>query len=394
MKVQEYIEGIFKYLVSQSGSKELAVVAALAEQMLLGSNVPWTNIKPEKLKKGSLWKLDNEILVAVITASFMYTRLGAELANELIEGEEIEDHDAKWKAVTAYYKTAIGLCLFGAQFRACCQPQERAPLISAQVFIALDEVCNIGIQMLLLCKSLWLNRLSFTNNDSFQSSNNGVLCRVAIWVFDEIRNCQNIARDLIASAKDNKDSKDLHLCYDNWVVYLGILEKYAASYAALFLSIEYYQKDKIGHALGLVNYALLSIQSKNIGSAPSNRKHLVSLLKSKLAEKRNDRYISNLQSITSLRIDKSAFMDLSGVVLNDLNYIFDQLILFRVKLQKENDNIRFDPVVDWLDVHTDSKWPLGCKIPVLAISDYVPKALENNVSEAEVDSEFSTRQYF
>lgn len=369
MKLQDYIEGIFNVLVSKSGSSDVAVLANLAEQSSLSSTVPWVNIRPEKLKRRAMWNLAHEILVSLVAASFMYTRLGAELTNELIEGTELEDLDEKWKAVSAYYKTAIGLCLFGAQFYAVCQTE---PLLNLHVFILLDQVCNVGIQMLLLCKSLWLNRVSFTNSDTFDSSNNGVLCRVAIWVMDEIKNCENITRELQASAKDGKS---FHLYYNDWDNYLMIWEKYSASYAALFLSIEYYQKDKLGHAIGLVNFGLVSLQSKSNPLKPS-KGDLVARLKSKIAGKRDERYISNLQSITSLRIDKSAFLDLSGVVLNDLNYLFDQIVLFRLKLKKENDNIKFDTVVDWQEVHTDSKWPLGCKIPVSAVPDYIPRALE------------------
>lgn len=393
MKLQEYLESIFSFLAAESGNRDVSVLADKAAQCELGTAVPWTNVKPEKLGKTGKWTLANEILVAIVAASFMYTRLGAELANELIEGTDLEGQDQKWKAVSAHYKNAIGLCLFGAQFRAVCVGE---PLLSLQVFILLDQVCNVGIQMLLLCKALWLNRMSFTASDTFESSNNGVLCRVAIWVLEEIKNCQNLTKDMQKSSHSaligsSKNVATLELNYDNWSTYLAILEKYASSYAALFLSIEYYQKNKLGHAIGLVNYALLSIQSKNTAAQKPSKAHLVARIKNKLAEKRNERYISNLQSITSLRIDKSVFLDSSGVVLNDLNFVFDQLILFRLKLQKENDNIKFDTVVDWLDVHTDSKWPLGCKIPVSAVADFVPRALE---SKADASAGSSQRQYY
>lgn len=386
MKLQEYLDGIFDLLVSRAGSKEVAVVANLAEQTELGASVPWTNVLAPK--KRFQWNLANEILVAAVAASFMYTRLGAELTNELIEVDQrgdslAQDVDLKWKAVSAYYKSALGLCLFGAQFRCVCV----GGLLSLTVFVLLDQVCNIGIQMLLLCKSLWANRVAFTDHDSFDSSNNGVLCRVAIWVLDEINNCQNVVRNLEAA---RRDSAELQLCTDNWLSYLQLLEKYASAYAALFLAIEYYQKDKLGLALGLVNFALLSIQSKSVSTLKPSKTHLVSRLKNKLAEKKNDRYISSLQSTTSLRIDKSVFTSSSGVVLNDLNYLFDQLVLFHLKLEKENDNIRFDTVVDWQDVHSDSKWPLGCKMPVSAVSDYVPRAL---LELHSLDSS-TQRQYF
>lgn len=397
MKLQEYLESIFSFLVSECGSSDVSELADRAKEYTLGSVVPWTNVKPEKLGKEGIWDLSNEILVALVAASFMFTRLGAELANELIEGTDLDGLDQKWKAVSAYYKNAIGFCLFGSQFRAVCDGEI---ILSLQVFILLDQVCNVGIQMLLLCKALWLNRMSFSNSDTFDSSNNGVLCRVAIWVLEEIKNCQNLTRDMQKSSHSAQNSSKknlttLELNYENWDKYLSVLEKYASAYAALFLSIEYYQKDKLGNALGLVNYALLSIQSKNSASEKPSKTHLVSRIKNKLAEKRNERYISKLQSITSLRIDKSVFLDSSGVVLNDLNYLFDQLILFRLKLKKENDNIKFDTVVDWLDVQTDSKWPLGCKIPVSAVADYIPQALRDQ-GAVPVTSEgvSSQRQYF
>lgn len=389
MKLQEYLDSIFDVLVSREGTKDLAVLARLAEQTELGSSIPWTNVQLPK--KRSQWTLASEILISSAAASFMYTRLGAELTNELIDTDQAQvnsntsrDTDLKWKAVSAYYKSAIGLCLFGAQFRCVCTVQ---PQLSLSVFVVLDQVCNIGIQMLLLCKSLWANRMAFTDHDSFDSSNNGVLCRVAIWVLDEINNCQNVVRSLDAVPRD---TSSFHLCTLNWLSYLRLLEKYASAYAALFLSIEYYQKDKVGLALGLVNFALLTIQSKNVSTLKPLKRHLVSRFKNKLAEKKNDRYISSLQSTTSLKIDKSVFSSSSGVVLNDLSYLFDQLVLFHLKLEKENDNIKFDTVVDWQDVHADSKWPLGCKMPVSAVSDFIPRAL---VELHGLDSS-TQRQYF
>lgn len=389
-KLHDYLEAVFEYLASSTGSKEFAVWAELALLVALTSTPPWTNVKPATKRAGrgskggkGMWTLADEIIVSLVVASFMYTRLGAELTNELIESATVDGLDLKWRGVSAHYKSALGLCLFAAQFRAVMQQ----PSVCPQVFAVLDQACNVGIQMLLLCKSLWLNRMSFSRCDSFESNNNGVLCRVAIWVLDEIHSCHNVASDLLASTRD---STDWNLCYDNWDSYLLVLEKYASAYAALFLSIEYYQKKMLGHALGLVNFGLLVLQSKSAVAQKPSKAHLVSRIRYRLAEKRNERYILSLQSTTSLKVDNSVFRDLSGVILNDLNYVFDLLVLLRVKLKKENDNINFDTVVDWQDVHNDSKWPLGCKMPVSAVPDYVPRALVDlrglNLS--------SLRQYF
>lgn len=377
VKLEEYLEGIFSLLASQSTST-LADYAAKALELELCKTIPWNNVclmKKRvliKLTSSSTvdWCLASEIQTTVIAASFMYLQLGAALINELIESEDTEqsrENDEKWKLVANFYKKAVALATFGAEFTELCSTPV---LVDPRIFILLDKTANIGIQMSILTKFSWVNRTSFNDQDSFLSKNNGMLCRVAIWVLDEVKSSQHIVRELESLAGES-----LQLKYSEWSHYLSVFVKYTAAYAGLFLSIEYYQKDKLGQAIGLINFSLLSLQSKNLNDIKPKKSKVLSRVKSKIAGKRNESYIAGLQSITSLKIDKSVFQEQSGVVLMDLSLLFDQLVQCHLKFTKENNNIKFDEVVDWQDIHSDSKWPFGIKIPVSDVGVYVPKVL-------------------
>lgn len=387
VKLEEYLEGIFDLLSTQASAGDLYADCAL--DIVLSSSIPWNNVllrdgnkslknigkKPEPIE----WNLAVEVQVTIAAIAFAYIQLGAELTNELIEGSEEDGVAEKWKLVANHHKKAIGYAQFGAKFATLSTGVQLDP----RIYILLDKISNIGIQMSILCKFSWINRNSFNENDTFKSGNNGTLCRVAIWTLDEVKGCMNLVSEL------SSGSGLVELDYSHWTEYLGVVHRYTAAYAGLFLSIEYYQQDKVGHAIGLINFALLSLQSKTISQIKPKRSKVLSRFKSKIANKRNETYIAGLQSITSLRIDKSLFQELSGVVLNDLSLLFDQLIQCHLKYTKENDNLRFDAVVDWQDIHSDSKWPLGSKIPVSAIPNYCPKVLAPS-SQATP----SGRQYF
>lgn len=378
VKLEDYLEGIFSLLAASLSNTILLDYATKSLLLDLCKMIPWNNVCHKKKRDLNLlkssptveWCLATEIQTTVVAASFMYSQLGAALINELIELDEMaqsKETDEKWKLVANFYKKALSLANFGAEFTGLCLT---SVLLDPQLFILLDKIANVGIQMSILCKFSWANRNSFNEQDTFLSKNNGVLCRVAIWILDEVKACQNIVRELESLPGDLLD-----LNYTDWSQYLAVFVKYASAYAGLFLSIEYYQKDKMGQAIGLINFSLLSLQSKNLSEMKPKKSKVLARVKSKIAGKRNESYISSLQSITSLKIDKSVFQELSGVVLKDLTLLFDQLVQCHLKYTKENNNLNFDEVVDWQDIHSDSKWPFGSKIPVSDVAVYAPKVL-------------------
>lgn len=397
VNLEEYLEGLFTLISTQEPNTNLAQYAAFALNLQLASSVPWHNIGPQKARKYDLskiksapsvdWTLALEIQAVTIAVSFVYTQLGAELINELIEldheSESQKDADEKWKLVAGFYKKALAFAGFGAEFSGLTHT---ATLLNPQIFVLLHKISAIGIQMSILCKFSWLNRSSFNTQETFKSENNGVLCRVAIWVLDETKSCQNLVREL-----DTLNGELLDLNYQSWAQYLSVFVKYASAYAGLFLSIEYYQKQKLGQALGLINFSLLSLQSKNLSEIKPKKSKVLSRVRSKISGKKNESYIAGLNSITSLKIDKLVFLEKSGVVLNDLSLLFDQLVQCHLKYTKENDNLNFDTVVAWQDIHTDSKWPFGSQIPVSPTDPYCPRVLVPQSTNSGLKENFTGR---
>lgn len=382
LRLEQYLENIFDDIVPQSQSKTISDVAVTALKSIMCTNIPWTNVvvsktaKPLRLQKLVVeWTIASEIVATIITKAEVYMQLAADLMNDLIEedysdseGVLSKELDQKWRLVAEYYKSAILLTAFGGKFQEAAISLDPSNLLfNPSSFALFDKICNIGIQMSILCKSSWLNRATFSSKDSFTSSNNGVLCRVAIWIFNEVLACQNIITEL-----GKPGTEFLGLNYDKWPEYLNVFFKYVTAYSGLFLSIENYQKSRLGEAIGLINFSLLTLQSKNLGEA---KKRGFGKIKNKLSGRKNENFITNLESVTSLDIDKSVFLELSGAVLSDLSLLFDQLVLLHLKFSKENDNLRFDTVADWKDTRADLKWPLGAKIPVSPPKEYLPKAL-------------------
>lgn len=407
VNIEDYIESLFTF--SSSKMTNECTIESLAEyasefKLTLGVEIPWLNMKFTNLggnnqlvskslsklrdSKGD-WYLLNEIESSLISASFIYIRLGVELVNELVEEVETVDNTAsdiseKWKQVIEFYKKAISFVKLGGNISS--QANGTQEHLNGSIFIFIEKIAGICIQMSILSKSSWINRNSFNEDETFKTTNNGTLCRVAIYILEELKSCKNLVCDM----KSNNNYL-VEMNTENWIEYLTIIEKYANAYAGLFLSIESYQQNKLGQAIGLLDYCLLSLQSKRVSDINSSKLKLVTNMKSKFANKKNESYIKNLESITTLNLKKSLFSEKSGIVLKDLSFLFDQLVLLHLKFTKQNDNLVFDKVTSFQDIQKDSKWPLGAKIPVSDIYAFSPRALLKGNESSKISR---TRIYY
>ena len=388
VRLEAYLEELFKYANTETNSNENSNMIQYCCKYVISDSgvVPWTNIIVdhigEQLKNKRIvkvfnkaksisiqWYLINEIEVIVIVISLIYTKLGSVLINELIDVDlncELSDEtNEKWKQVVNYYKKSLSFLSFGDRIRKFFDSDYFH--LNSLVYSLLEKINNICIQMSILSKSSWIHRNYYNETESFKTNNNGTLCKVAIYVINELKDCQSISHNI---QKSNDGS--IKLQYTKWNEYLSIIEKYATAYASLFLSIEKYQQDSVGLAIGLINFGLLSLQSKNLNDVSPKQGKLIAKLKSRVSVRKNELYIKDLKSITTLNIDNSVFQESSGIILKDLTFLFDQLIQLHLKFTKENNNIKFDTVSAWQDIDKDSKWPLGSNIPTSSVKPYEP----------------------
>ena len=314
-----YIEDLFEHIASaidNNNNNDISQYVEYAGNQGISkcSPSPWSNIK---FKDGQLkfnfekvlnskkavpdWTLYNEIELAIIAVSTIYTRMGSELTNELIDLPPSDEVTEKWKQVVNLYKKSISYVQFGIQIS---NLYESSNHINGGLFIFLERLNYICIQMTMLSKSSWINRHSYNGNETFTTTNNGTLCRVAIYVLDELKSCQRLLSDLT-----NNSSYLISYDCSQWIEYLSVIEKYATAYAGLFFSIETYQHHKLGQSIGLINFSLLNLQSKKINEISPKSSKLTLNLKSKLSSRKNDIYIKNLQSITGLNLKSSIFND-------------------------------------------------------------------------------------
>ncbi|CAH2352595.1 hypothetical protein CLIB1423_07S03114 [[Candida] railenensis] len=420
VSMEEYLEQLFEFTYENTGSGLNGLIKFASNYQIGSSAEPWTikkassslsdkkiNIKgiKEAPRSRSLeWNLFNEIELSILSISFSYTSIGSQLINELIEeSSATKEVVEKWKQVVNFFKKAISFTQFGAQInRISASPTK----INGVLYSFLEKLNNINIQLSILSKSSWTNREDFSRNESFKTNNNSTLARVAIYIVNELSNSQSILVQLQddATGKKREDSNNsINLDYSYWKDYLGVIEKYAIANAGLFLSIENYQQDKLGEAIGLVNFSLLTLQKKKFdekastsSSSSSSGKPSFRKLQEKFKAHRNEAYVKNLESITTLNINNSAFQEKSsGIILKDLSYLFDQLILLHVKFTKVNDNLNFDQVASWSSINSDSRWPLGCQIPVSAVEKYQPRSIKVHPDQQERDAGQSGRtQYY
>lgn len=389
LKLEEYVEELFLYAQRQIGSHDANSLKKFIESHVIFSTkiIPWSKVvlgnketRNRKLFGRTIsdsktvleWTLGNEVEISIVAIALVYLNLSSILVKELMEVEEVEEvANTKWKQVSSYLKKGISYLAFIERFNLMSKIN-----VSRILCTLLSKFSLISMQMCTLCKFSWANSKQFDATESILSRNNGTLSRVAIYVVDELKGLQDIV-DSLETDKDN-----LNLDYSGWKDYFGVIIRYTSAYSGLFLSIEYYQKDKLGDAIGLLNFSLLNLQCKNICELDEKKVNLFSKLKRKASDYKLQRYIREFQSVTTLNLDETVFKN-SGLVLEDISLVFSQLIRLRVKLMKENDNIKFDDVTDWRTIHEDTKWPLGCGIPLSLLEPYEPAALKGRKNSYE-----------
>ena len=343
-----------------------------AESIIISDTVPWHGIERPKVAFGKKleaisWTLMHEIVTVAAAMSLNHSCLSSKIIDDLVETEpeNLKDTAEAWTPVIKQYKSAVSLANFGLE---CLSHASTLDLVAIDpnCFILLEKTANVSTQISMLVKSSWLNRLDFNRAGSFSTNNNGPLSRVNIYTLDELKFCQKLVCSF--------DRNCIFFRHENWLSYLNLMQSYATAYSVLFLSIDYYQQSKLGLALGLINYGLLSLQAKQM-EKPGKNKNIVTRFKTKFASHKNELYIKDLQSVTTLNIDKLLFKSSSGAFLKDLTFLFDQLIQLHLKLTKENDNLFFEDIVDWKDAKKDSKWPTGAAIPTSTVDTFLPQSL-------------------
>ncbi|KAG7661927.1 uncharacterized protein J8A68_004530 [[Candida] subhashii] len=412
--LSDYLESIIRFASDSSNSTQLSQVLQYASEheiLSTGADIPWSNttfseshgrsvlgrnggdkIKKVFLKAGGSgtpkaeysWRLTNEIEMVIISLALIYIRIGSELSNEIIDNDEINpkeipQYNEKWKQVVNFYKQAISYLLLGTQHLSNVSNSN----MNDMMFSFIMKLAEICIQMSILSKSSWINRCNFNHTDTITTTNNGTLSRVAIYILNEIKSAQTMLQGL-------KSIEGIRLNFTSWGEYLSVIESYSSAYAGLFLSIENYQQDKLGNAIGLCHFSLVCLQGKKVSDKGTTKPF--DKLRSKVNKRKNEHILNHLNSVSSLNINKSVFNDKSGIVLNDLVYLFDTLIRLNLKYEKENNNLKFDKVVNWMDINNDSKWPIGSKIPVSNVKPFVPQILQTATgTDTTVQNEYAGR---
>ncbi|KAI5953057.1 hypothetical protein KGF57_004049 [Candida theae] len=396
VNLEKYLDAIFELSESTDPTT-----------LFISSNIPWSNInkgdiklKLFKVKLGQAainkWSLYNELSMTLISISFIYHRVASELSNDTIDLSleppvKPEDYNENWKQVMSLYKKAMSMMLFIEKLEQnAAQSEEDVLHINRTLFPFIAKVTDISIQMSILSKFLWFSRYTFEKNEEVGSRNSMTLAKVAIYCMNELDVLQVQLSDLNNSVENSitHGSGVINLDYTDWDAYLRVVKRYTSAYAGLYLSMQKYNDSKYGDALGLLQFSLLSLQSKKDFATSSflNKRITLKRLREKVSRRKQENLLSNLTSVSTLDINKSAFNGKAGIILNDLSYLFDQLIKLNLKISSENNTLHFNEVAHWSAINNDSKWPIGCKIPVSSVEVYTP-----GNSKDSIDRDYSSR---
>ncbi|CAK9441192.1 uncharacterized protein LODBEIA_P50610 [Lodderomyces beijingensis] len=373
-----------------------------ASETFVSSNIPWNHLSKTKFKQffntgnkkieSVRWSLMNELIMTSLSISLIYVRIASDLLNSTIDTDveppaKAEEYNESWKQVMNLYKKSISFLMYEQSLESKQGSfSEGALKINPVLIPFLSKISEICIQVSILAKYLWINRASINYNEQVTTENNATLAKVAIFCVNELEASQKLLESLLHSTgkKTEADNELINLDYRDWEDYLSLFKRYISAYAGLFLAIQNYRDDKIGNALGLIRYSLLALQSKKDlpPSSTLHKKFSFQKIRNKVQQRSQENVLQSLNSISTLDIKRSAFNDKSGIVLNDLAYLYDQLIRLNLKFTSENDNLKYQDVVHWSSVGSDSKWPIGCKIPVSNIEPYeVHKSVEKSENE-------------
>lgn len=366
------------------------------------TNIPWSNIskgdvklKLFKMKSSKAvvnkWTLSNELSITLISATLIYHRVASELSNETINLDlelpaKPEDYNENWKQVMSLYKKSTSMMLFAQQIVQNEVTSNQGVLwINATLYSFIMKVTDVSMQMSVLSKFLWISRYTFDQNEVVSAGNSMTLAKVAIYCMNEIDVIQRILEDLNISVENSIKSGSgvINLDYTDWNTYLQVVQRYINGYAGFYLAVQNYRDNKYGHALGLIQFSLLSLQSKKDlpTSSVLNSKVTLKRFRDRVSHKKQENILLNLSSVSTLDINESAFNGKAGIVLNDLSYLFDQLIRLNLKISLENNTLHFDKIVHWSAINNDSKWPIGCKIPVSQIEAYSPRQTKDKIEQ-------------
>ncbi|KAI5962843.1 hypothetical protein CANMA_003618 [Candida margitis] len=365
-----------------------------ASNAFISTNIPWSSVSKGEIKMKlfkvksnkpvvNKWTLSNELSMTLISIALIYNRVASDLANETINLDleppaKPEDYNENWKQVMSLYKKSISMMLFAEQIGGD-KPQlnEGVLHVNATIFSSIMKVTDLSIQMSILSKFLWISRYTFDQEEIVSAGNSMTLAKVAIYCMNELDVIQRLLDDLNLSVEKSVKTGPgvINLDYSEWDTYLQIITKYVSAYAGFYLAVQSYRDNKFGNALGLIQFSLLSLQSKKDLPTSSfiSRKVTLKQFRDKLSQRKQENILSNLNSVSTLDINKSAFSGKSGIILNDLSYLFDQLIKLNLKISSENNTLYFQELVHWSAVNSDSKWPIGCKIPVSQVGAYSPR---------------------
>ncbi|KAI5949902.1 hypothetical protein KGF54_005380 [Candida jiufengensis] len=390
LSLEEYLKSLIEFSKSNN-----------ITNTIICSNIPWNNVSHAKAKTANIfksksantfqWSLLNEITISLISISLIYNRIASELINDTINKEvdppeKPEDYNENWKQITKLYKKSISIMQYAENLQVNNNQNidEGTVEINLMLISFVQKISDISIQMSILSKFLWINRNLINKNQDITTDNNITLSKVAIYCMNELDSISNLIKDFQSSFKVSSESRTgiVNLNYTDWDEYLSIIKKYIAAYAGFFLAIQNYKEDKLGNALGLIQFSLISLQSKNNLEPSSllNKKITLQKFKNKIIARKNENILSNLNSVSTLNLNKSAFNEKSGIVLNDLSYLYDQLIKLNIKFLSENNTLKFDDITHWSSINNDSKWPIGCKIPISNIEPFDPLENESNNS--------------
>ncbi|VEU23337.1 DEKNAAC104470 [Brettanomyces naardenensis] len=314
---------------------------------------PWSNyrIAKEHLSK---WTVYDEIVMAVISACLTYNQLTIQNLEEYSLQEE-QLTDEAWRKANNLLKQSFSL--LNAFSPGVDDPSHSVNL--NYVF----QLNTALIQLMVVMKNLFLTYheidAQFGAFDKLPA-NLGTYRKILIFIYNKF----SVLGSLHSGFTHDRS-------FQNYKHFLQALYCY-------YSAAEYYKKNEMGLALGLVEYGLQSVIERDP-------------IRSKLGIQRKKKKVKDKKLLEGeIKLAREFHKNDFPVLLQRVLVIVAKLLrILYVKFDKMNSSLNFDRVVEPMEIEqnylfTSANLPSGLQVPLANVMEYVPNCLEGYARQPTV----------
>ncbi|GME87092.1 unnamed protein product [[Candida] boidinii] len=378
------------------------------------SNLPWDNYQKITTTSNNNnnnnneinWYLYDEILACINSISSIYSQLTCDSIQFLLSEDNISNlnnnsnnnnNDNKWKKPSNLVKNSFVFIKIIEDYNN--RFNNTSNIKTNEIINNLHQLnyninlhySNFLIQLIVLIKDIWLIDLNDYQLNKLPKFNNTYL-RILIYINNEFKILKNLLLSSSSSSSLTLDSNSNSLNYS-----LNSIQIFLNSMLCYYLSINYYYKNSnenqnLGISIGLIKYVLLitldqdkfsskfkttssissSIDKKLNGENKKENKFkkLINLKKDSKNDNNNSNQEKDSNIFKEIKLNKLLNNNLDNYLKILIIKLINLLKLLNFKFEKENNNLKFDKILNNLNeiesnyLFNSNNLPTGLNIPI------------------------------